>query len=49
MLEKAKNQLANEQKRNKRLEASFEKNEKTLAELEDSLQIKIGVLGELLE
>ena len=29
MLEKAKNQLANEQKRNKRLEASFEQNEKT--------------------
>ena len=47
MLEKAKNQLSNEKKRNERLEASFEQNEKTLAELEDSLQIKIGVLGEL--
>ena len=47
LLEKAKLQLENEKKRNKRLETSFEKNEKILAELEDSLQIKIGVLGEL--
>ena len=47
MLQKAKTQLANEQNRNKRLEKTFEENEKTLAELEDSLQIKIGVLGEL--
>ena len=46
MLQKAKTQLANEQNRNKRLEKTFEENEKTLAELEDSLQIKIGVLGE---
>ena len=47
LLQGAKTQLANEQKRNQRLEASFESNEKTLAELEESLQIKIGVLGEL--
>ena len=47
MLSKAKLQLENEQKRNKRLEDSFQQNEKILAELEDSLQIKIGVLGEL--
>ena len=47
LLEKAKLQLENEKKRNKRLETSFEQNEKILAELEDSLQIKIGVLGEL--
>ena len=47
MLEKAKFQLENEKKRNKKLEASFQQNEKTLAELEDSLQIKVGVLGEL--
>ena len=47
MLQDAKNQLAAEQRRNKRLEETFEANEKTLAELEDSLQIKVGVLGEL--
>ena len=47
LLQDAKNQLAAEQRRNKRLEETFEANEKTLAELEDSLQIKVGVLGEL--
>tara|TARA_B100000674_G_scaffold109761_1_gene81120 strand:+ start:2459 stop:3787 length:1329 start_codon:yes stop_codon:yes gene_type:complete len=47
LLQEAKNQLAAEQRRNKRLEETFETNEKTLAELEDSLQIKVGVLGEL--
>ena len=43
----AKQKLANENARNKRLEAEFENNEKTLADLEEKLQIKIGVLGEL--
>ena len=39
--------LANEKVRNTKLENSFEANEKKLAELEESLQIKVGVLGEL--
>lgn len=47
LLQDAKTKLANENSRNKRLEASFEANEKALAELEERLQIKIGVLGEL--
>ena len=47
MLAKAKKDLANEKIRNKNLETRFEANEKRLAELEESLQIKIGVLGEL--
>jgi len=47
MLAKAKKDLANEKIRNKNLETKFEVNEKRLAELEESLQIKIGVLGEL--
>lgn len=47
LLQRAKTQLSNEQKRNKKLETTFESNEKALAELEDSLQIKVGVLGEL--
>ncbi len=47
LLDDAKNKLANEKARNKRLEKQFEDNEKTLADLEEKLQIKIGVLGEL--
>ena len=47
MLADAKNDLRLENERNKRLESEFEDNEKKLAELEESLQIKIGVLGEL--
>ena len=47
MLEKAKNDLRLENVRNKKLENEFEINEKSLAELEERLQIKIGVLGEL--
>lgn len=47
MLAKAKQDLSNEKIRNKNLETRFEANEKRLAELEESLQIKIGVLGEL--
>ena len=47
MLAKAKKDLANEKIRNENLEKRFETNEKELAELEESLQIKIGVLGEL--
>ena len=47
MLSKAKTDLQNENIRNKRLEKEFEENEKLLAELEERLQIKIGVLGEL--
>ena len=47
LLNDAKNKLANEKARNKRLEKQFEDNEKTLADLEEKLQIKIGVLGEL--
>ncbi|MDB9763704.1 MotA/TolQ/ExbB proton channel family protein [Gammaproteobacteria bacterium] len=47
MLKKAKRDLANEKIRNTKLENSFEVNEKKLAELEESLQIKVGVLGEL--
>ena len=47
MLEKAKNDLRLENARNKKLENEFEINEKSLAELEERLQIKIGVLGEL--
>jgi biopolymer transport protein ExbB len=47
LLDDAKTKLANEIDRNINLEASFEKNEKTLAELEEKLEIKVGVLGEL--
>jgi len=47
LLNSAKNQLAQEIKRNEILEDTFQKNEKALAELEESLQIKVGVLGEL--
>jgi len=47
MLDKSKNDLANEKIRNSKLELSFETNEKELAELQERLQIKIGVLGEL--
>ncbi len=47
MLKKAKQDLANEKVRNKKLETRFESNEKELAALEESLQIKVGVLGEL--
>ena len=47
MLAKAKNDLRLENERNARLEKEFEENEKVLAELEERLQIKIGVLGEL--
>ena len=47
MLAKAKRDLANEKIRNENLEKRFEANEKELADLEESLQIKIGVLGEL--
>ena len=47
ILNKTKTDLKNEQARNTRLELSFEKNEKELAELQERLQIKIGVLGEL--
>ena len=39
--------LTNEKNRNTRLENAFESNEKLLADLEEKLQIKIGVLGEL--
>ena len=47
LLNGAKNQLAREVRRNEMLEETFQKNEKALAELEESLQIKVGVLGEL--
>ena len=47
LLNDAKKKLADENVRNKRLEADFEKYEKVLTELEESLQIKIGVLGEM--
>ena len=47
LLVDAKTKLANEIDRNINLEASFEQNEKTLAELEEKLEIKVGVLGEL--
>ena len=47
LLDDAKIKLANEIDRNIDLEASFEQNEKTLAELEEKLEIKVGVLGEL--
>lgn len=47
MLNKSKKDLANEKIRNSKLESSFEENEKELAELQERLQIKIGVLGEL--
>ncbi len=47
MLAKARNDLWLENERNARLEKEFEENEKVLAELEERLQIKIGVLGEL--
>ena len=42
-----KNNLSNEKIRNTNLESRFEINEKSLADLEERLQIKIGVLGEL--
>ena len=47
LLSKAKQQLADEEARNKRLEDLFEANEIKLAELETELNIKLGVLGEL--
>jgi biopolymer transport protein ExbB len=47
MLSMAKTDLNNEKSRNARLEKTFENNEKELAELQERLQIKIGVLGEL--
>ena len=47
LLDDAKTKLANEIDRNINLEASFEQNEKSLAELEEKLEIKVGVLGEL--
>ena len=47
MLARAKRDLARGKIRNENLEKRFEANEKELAELEESLQIKIGVLGEL--
>tara|TARA_Y100000591_G_scaffold316018_1_gene324209 strand:- start:749 stop:2062 length:1314 start_codon:yes stop_codon:yes gene_type:complete len=47
LLNDAKKKLADENLRNERLEAQFENNEKELADLEEKLQIKIGVLGEL--
>ncbi len=47
LLNDAKTKLANEKARNERLEKQFEDNEKTLTDLEEKLQIKIGVLGEL--
>ncbi len=47
LLNDAKNKLKNEKERNIKLEDSFEQNEKTLADLEEKLEIKVGVLGEL--
>ena len=47
LLSSAKNQLKNEQIRNERLEDSFKNNELELADLEEKLKIKVGVLGEL--
>ena len=47
LLADAKRKLENEKKRNISLEATFEENEKALADLEEKLEIKIGVLGEL--
>ena len=47
LLNDAQNLLTNEKNRNTRLENAFESNEKMLADLEEKLQIKIGVLGEL--
>ena len=47
LLADAKFKLENEIKRNITLENTFESNEKALAELEEKLEIKIGVLGEL--
>ena len=47
LLDGAIAQLNAEKARNVRLENEFESNEKTLADLEEKLQIKVGVLGEL--
>ena len=47
LLSKAKQQLADEETRNKNLEDLFESNEIKLSELETELNIKLGVLGEL--
>lgn len=47
LLNDAKQKLADENARNKKLETDFQNYEKVLTELEESLQIKIGVLGEL--
>ena len=47
LLTSAKNQLNNEEIRNERLEESFKNNELELADLEEKLKIKVGVLGEL--
>ena len=47
LLSSAKNQLKNEQIRNERLEEAFKNNELELADLEEKLKIKVGVLGEL--
>ena len=43
LLADAKRKLENEKKRNISLEATFEENEKALADLEEKLEIKIGV------
>ena len=47
LLNDAKRKLANEKTRNQKLEKQFEDNKKVLTDLEEKLQIKIGVLGEL--
>jgi biopolymer transport protein ExbB len=47
LLADAKEQLRKEKIRNTNLESRFENNEKELADLQERLQIKIGVLGEL--
>ncbi|MEL6340750.1 MAG: MotA/TolQ/ExbB proton channel family protein [Myxococcota bacterium] len=43
----ARRALAAEEKRGETLEAQFEENEKALAELEETLRIRLGTLGEL--
>lgn len=47
LLQSSKTKLRNEKIRNSKLEDTFQDNEKNLADLEDKLKIKIGVLGEL--
>ncbi len=46
-LQEARAELARQERRGESLEAQFEENEKKLADLEETLRIRLGTLGEL--